>query len=383
MEAYARHLHEHGVIAVPVFDEERRAKYEQRVFDAMDEFPEYKRSGRKVQRVLGGFGALGNPSSFHHPTIQALRAKVKEDISVPLFRRYRRRAGLRLEVLFDRLCVRCEDFGAPTKETWHRDVYDGPKYGLRPLPEKDEVFGGWINLSSQDQRFVGIVGSHVGETARDAQRQGGGFAQLSEEQIRAERVNERLAAQSNRTFGSIRADANGHVLVPPGHMLIFYQRLLHSVAGGKQPKEPQLRLFFGHRLTTEETPLFPLDAVLTNNAVPRIASGQVPPMYSQNHYIWFSKDKDYREWGEATFKSKCLFRRQTPTGVPYHTPGSANDRNPHANRERTMPSLGEMGFGTYEYTRRTTRALMPEDIDDFGRGAPTDVVDAEDDSDED
>ena len=383
MQARARELEKHGAVVLPVFAGESRAAQEARVFEAMDEFPEYKRPGRKVQRVLGGFGALGNPASFHHPVIQDLRATVKENVSIPLFKAYRRRAGLRLEVLFDRICVRCDQFGSVTKEAWHRDIYDGPKYGLRRLPDRDEIFGGWINLSDEDQRFVGILGSHASDAARDAQRRGGGFAQLAPDQVRAEGVERRLAEQANRTFGLLKADGNGHLLVPPGHMLIFFQRLVHSVAGGKQPKEPQLRLFFGHRLTTEETPLFPLDAVLVNNAVPRIPSGQVPPMYSQNHYAFFSTTPHYRDWGATTFKPECLFRRQTTSGVAYSTPGSKDDHDRAANLQRTMPSLSAMGLDVYPYSARTKRALTPEAIDDFGRDADTDVVDAEDDSEDD
>ena len=377
---HAEDLHRHGVVTVPVFENaSARAAWEARVWQAMDAFPEYKRRGRDVQRVLGGFGALGNPSSFHHPTVQALRVQVKRDVSTPLFTRFRRRAGLRLEVLYDRLCVRADAFGKVTEESWHRDIYDGPKYGLRTLPPEDEIFGGWINLSAHTQRFVGLVGSHAGPEAREAQRRGGGFATLTEAQMRAEKVDARLEAQAGRTFGSVRADANGHLLVPPGHMLIFFQRLLHSVAGGKQPQEPQLRLFFGHRLTTETTPLFPLDEVIVNNAVPRIPSGQVPPMYSQNHYAFFSTKERYREWGDITFKRQCLYRRKTPKGVTYFTPGSAENRDVQANRERTMPSLAAMGFAPYPYTPQARAALTPEDIDDYGWGAETDVIEDEDD----
>ena len=51
------------MVAVPVFhDEDTRNKWETKVWNAMGEFPEYKRTGKMVQRVLGEFGALANPS---------------------------------------------------------------------------------------------------------------------------------------------------------------------------------------------------------------------------------------------------------------------------------------------------------------------------------
>lgn len=380
MDRLASHLRKYGVVTIPVFDARSRAEWETKVWSAMDEFPEYRVQGRTVQRVLGGFGALGNPSSFHHPTIQALRNHVKQTVSIPLFRRYNHRER-KLEVLFDRLCVRSSDFGDVTKESWHRDIYDGEKFGLRNLPGDDEIFGGWINLSDRSQRFVGIAKSHKGADAKAAQRMGGGFSQLTEAQIRDQAVLERLARQAGRRIGSVVADDEGHLLVPPGHMIVFFQRLLHSVAGGKQPKEPQLRLFFGHRLTHESTPLFPLEEVLTNNAVPRIPSGQVPPMYSQNHYAFFSKTPRYRDWAHKTFKRQCLFQRTTPKGDAYFTPGSADDRDPNANRQRTMPSLAAMGFAPYQYSTGSRATLTPETVDDYGWGADEDVVDAATDED--
>lgn len=55
--AYAKDLHEFGVTVVPVLDDESRKSWEALLFQAMDEFPEYKVKGREAQRVLGGFGA--------------------------------------------------------------------------------------------------------------------------------------------------------------------------------------------------------------------------------------------------------------------------------------------------------------------------------------
>ena len=346
----ARMLARYGVITKRIFrDDAMRQRWEARVFDALDECPEFKVKGRDAQRVLGGFGALGNPSSFHHPTIRDLRRLIKREITTPLFEAYARQQGLddaRLEMLYDRVCVRAEAFGNVTEETWHRDIYDGAKHGLRALPSTldggkrdDEIFGGWVNLSDQPQRFVGIAGAHRGQRAATAQRQGGGFASLTPEQVREERVEERLARQANHKFGSCRCDEKGHIIVPPGHMVLFYQRLLHSVAKGSSPKTPNLRLFLGNRLTCEHVSLFEnLDRVIENNAVPRIPSGQMPPMYSVNHYMFFSKDPKYRDWAARTFDARCLFQRMTKDGTFYFTPGSRDDVDPHANKGRYMPS---------------------------------------------
>lgn len=121
--------------------------------------------------MLGGFGGLGNPSSFHNDTVRALR-RTLFDLYRPVLREYALLRGLgedaRAEMLFDRIGMRHRSFGAVTKETWHRDTYDGARHGLRDLPrtlslcagsEPDVIFGGWVNLGERPQFFDGVLGS--------------------------------------------------------------------------------------------------------------------------------------------------------------------------------------------------------------------------------
>lgn len=374
---HASELKEFGATVVPAFtDNESYGRWQKAVWAAMDDFPEFKLKGKDVQRVLGGFGALANPSSFHHPTIQRLRTELKQRISIPLFQRYAHRPDLNIEVLFDRLCVRFVEFGTVSKESWHRDIYDFKEYGLRPLPQGDELFGGWVNLSEEDQKFRGLLGSHKDPAAKAAQERGGGFALLTDEEISQQNVAARLRAQSRKDYGSFDCNHEGDVVVPPGHMIVFYQRLVHAIPPSKPPNEPQLRLFFGHRLTLDEAPLYPLQPVIVNNEVPRIPSGQVPPMYSKNHYAFFSTTPKYRDWGTKTFKKQCLYERVTPKGIAYETPGSRKNLIREANLNRSMPSLAVMGFDVYPYSEANRRTMTPETLDFYG--PETDVIDASD-----
>ena len=79
----AEDLRTYGVVVLPILSDYKQ--WSDRIWTAMDEFPEYRVKGRNVQRVLGGFGALGNPSSFHHPTIRALRNELKSSV-LPFFK---------------------------------------------------------------------------------------------------------------------------------------------------------------------------------------------------------------------------------------------------------------------------------------------------------
>lgn len=360
-----------GVAVVPAFDEVSRKHWEDRLYAAMDSFPEYKVHGRAVQRVLGGFGALGNPSSFHHPEVRLFRRMRKKLLYRPVMAAYAQilfpqgGSEVRLECLFDRLCVRCEDFNSPVAEAWHRDIYGADKYKLRSLPhslpggKQDLLFGGWTNMDSREQHFVGLLGTHT-ELGTSGQS---GFAEFSRQEIARFRFNERLQAQAHQRFGhTIRTNAKGHISIPPGHCLLFQQQLIHSVLSGPQPRTPALRVFHGVRLTTEHIPLFDISAVMQNGGVPRIPSGQMPAMFSSNHYQFFGSHDRYRTWGESTFKRACLFQRVTKTGLPYFTPGSKEDRNRAANAGRYMPSLAEMGLWeeSFAYSEQEARAMYPQ-----------------------
>lgn len=375
----ASDLLEYGVAVLPIMDEGSRSDWNNRIFEAMDTFPEYKVKGRTAQRVLGGFGAFGNPSSFHDPTIRAFRRALKRLAVRPMMQayakqRYKSHRDVKLEALFDRICVRCDDFNSPSAESWHRDIYDSQKYRLRALPhslpgddegivpQQDLLIGGWTNLDHREQKFVGIPGSH------DEIFPGGkGFAQFSEADVKRFGFAKRLASQSGKTFGhTISCNKDGEIRVPPAHAIFFLQRLVHAVKAGPQPDTPALRVFHGFRLTTEDASLFDHEGVLANGAVPRIPSGQIPPMYSQNHYAAFALagEPRWREWAARTFYAVCLFERTLKTGKKYFTPGSRDDRNAAANKGRYMPSLSEMGLMSdrFEYSRDEIDAIYPQSL---------------------
>jgi len=86
--------------------------------------------------------------------------------------------------------------------------------------------------------------------------------------------------------------------VPPGHLIIFPQYLIHEVLSQKSEHE-QFRLFFGWRLTKAVTPLFPdKETVIDDLGVPKEPSGQTPPMFSCNHQSVF-KNKEFSWKGDG------------------------------------------------------------------------------------
>lgn len=388
--SHATDLATFGVAVVPILDETEKALTSKQMWEAIDTFPEYKMQGRFVQRVLGGFGALGNPSSFHHPVVQELRVKVKHCLEENLFRPYCQQLSvendlgeLRLEALFDRICIRHPRFGDVTPEAWHRDAYDdnlSPE--LRPLPEslqgapgkslKDCIFGGWLNLNTGAQEYqylACILGSHTTKSTSV----GGGFCAIPKSEHAS--LNSQLAEQAMSSYSQfLQTNSKGYVMVPPGHAIVFLQGLVHMVAASTGKKRgledvdnegpsPDLRLFIAHRLTTDVSPLFRnLDETVEENRVPFLPSGQIPPMYSKNHYRFFSdpKARRFRTWGQETFQEWALCRRETARfREVYYTPGSPLGCNQPCNRGRWMPSLKELRVPVYMYSAAAAEALTP------------------------
>lgn len=207
--------------------------------------------------VQGGFGALGNPSSFHHPFVRGMREMCEGTILdadvLPLH-------GRRLEQCFDRLMRRVKG-QAPMKESWHRDE------SMNTLPG-DDIFGGWINLDLEPQYFSCAPGTHLEADARD---RNAGFAKITDPAAKAR--YQRMA------------DAYGPVAIPPGHILVFYERLAHEVVSVKA-KRLMRRMFLGWRATTAREPLFGTNVTnewMTTQHPPMIKSGQKPQMYGDLH----------------------------------------------------------------------------------------------------
>lgn len=208
--------------------------------------PEFKDPNGPL--TLGGFGALAIPSSFHHPNIRFIRHKVY-NIVKPQLKKYFSNHSY-VELLFDRVSIR--RVGSSTSaESWHRDVCPDS------LPE-DIILGGWINLDPSghpNQTFSCVPGTHKDKTTKT------GFAKTKE------------VPKNSKIYE-----------VPPGHIILFHQNILHEVKAQKTKIESH-RLYIGWRLTNSTKPLYDHSLVIQNQSVPKIPSGQIPPMYAKLHWV--------------------------------------------------------------------------------------------------
>lgn len=242
---------------------------------------------RSALQTLGGFAALGYPSSFHSVFARSVRAKA--------WKKLRKSNALK--------CFLESQFGADVAKTYkvelmfdramHRRLgqeagYESPHRDVCPLETlegnaTDILLGGWVNVSDESQYFVGLPGSHKAFASSYAAAEH--FAKLKKKGFT--KIDTDKDDDGNFT-PEYQAYLDGRRLfeVGPGQMIVFPQYLLHEVSKLCGPKrQEQFRLFTCWRLTQADAVLKkdvkPL--VISECRVPEIPSDQTPPMFSPNH----------------------------------------------------------------------------------------------------
>lgn len=270
--------------------------------------------------IKGGFAACGHPSSFHHPFVRKMREAVmawllRLDV-MPLH-------GRRLEQLFDRILYRTvgQSFSG---EGDHRDNSPHAKPG-------DDIFGSFVNLDNESQFFLCAPKTHT-ETSDNF-----GFATIKD----AEEL-----ARLDPLFKRIE--------VPPGCMIVFYERIVHRVAKS-EAKHTMRRIFFGWRITDHSDPMFGNDQTLdwiAEQAVPKIKSDQDPLVYPSCYWNFPRHFKELTKWSERTYARECIYQHTVKSGE------FAGQKM--ARVKASMDSLSEYGLKLHaEYDEHEVRILFP------------------------
>lgn len=141
--------------------------------------------------------------------------------------------------------------------------------------------------------------------------------------------------------------------IPPGHVVIFPQYIIHEVVSKKADRD-MMRVFTGWRTTSETTFLHAdMRERFLRQAIIPLASGQLPPMYSANH-ISFLKNKPFKPipkndvkvtvetWSRASIKDVFVVDKIA---------------------QRFMESLKTSGVAMYDpYTESEIREYMPSPV---------------------
>lgn len=229
-----------GYLLIKVFEEKELPVLRRKMLLTCKFFPEFTNSS--VDKfVMGGFGALGNPASFHNYFVRWHRLRLYKQVE-KLFPKDKK-----VQALFDRMMIR-PAFECPSRESWHRDVAPNTLDG-------DIVLGGWTNFDSLPQYFSCVPGTHdpTGNT---------GFVSIKNQNFKGQKIK-----------------------IDPGWAILFHQSIIHEVLPTKLTYT-SYRIFHGFRITQPGVkPLFDYSDTIANQGIPQLPSGQNPPMYAKLHWV--------------------------------------------------------------------------------------------------
>ena len=244
--------------------------------------------------ILGGFGAFGNPSSFHHPEVRHIRRLAYNQMFSVFKQEWPTK---KVELLFDRFATRYEGttIGA---ESWHRDI------GIKD--SGDVIYGGWINLDplgSEPHKFSCVPRNILTPTTT-------GFVKFTKE--------ESSLLKSQRVIYTI----------PPGHMIVFDQTLAHEIIARRSTFDSH-RLYLSYRITSSSLPLYPKEILMHDQGVPQSPGAdkkRIPPMWALLHGVFW---KDRVDEFCTNLKPQCA-RRIMPSlrtaGLPLFPPYLQNEK---------------------------------------------------------
>lgn len=298
----SRELREDGYTVVPMLDDADVQRFADMVHADMRHYPEFRPASDTFtpQYVMGvGDCALSNPASFHGEGVRELRVRaddVVRQVMCAVLADADQREEIVCEQLFERLVLRRGHNVVRVDNKLHRDPHTPaqvrlPRNDTGELFSNDEnivceskctytsagnLFGGWVNLnaSGADQYFTCVPQSH------------------------------RYDDDDNNKH------AHRRVPVPPGHLIIFHHRLLHS-DHVRTPRSTELRLRIAFNVTRTNSPkcraLFGnryKRRVICQHETPLLPSGHLPAMYAQRFLATHSYHLSL--WARRSIHSRFL-----------------------------------------------------------------------------
>jgi len=228
--------------------------------------------------VMGGFGAYGTPSSYHHPALRKIRTEIcnytKEQFKNIYPNKY-------FEFIPDRFAVR-KPGSSVSPESWHRDISNIDKNKKIHGNNTDIIYGGWVNLDkTQSQTFSCVPKTHIEPV------NGMGFYKIEKDDAKLYKSQEKK------------------INVPPNHMIIFNEKTVHRIAAVTQ-KNTSIRVFMKYKISDFPNTLFPITntkQIINSQGVFPISVDQLyPPMYAKLHIVnWSSRLNNFSNTVKPVF----------------------------------------------------------------------------------
>jgi len=320
---YMKQLLERGVAVIPYTEDIRKSFNCTRFLSEQKEFICSDKNTTKY--VMGGFGAFGNPSSFHHEEVRKLRLSIFKYMH-PLFKNTFK--GQYLEGIVDRFAKR-EPGTSVSPESWHRDISNVDKKKKIHGEPGDSIYGGWVNLDKTNtQYFTCVPSTHMEDIV------GSGFAKITKADI------------------PLYNSKKEKISVPPNHLIIFNEKLVHAVTPSKI-KTDTYRLFMKYRITSNPScPLFPaaeISKIIDEQGVFPLSLEQTPPMYSKMHMVnWRDRVAEFSLNFHPQFLEKKKLKTETEMRsyvvrfMPSLKEAGLELFSPYSDEEKDMLSLVEL-----------------------------------------
>lgn len=210
---------------------------------------EFKTKDPSQLFVLGGFQALGNPSSFHHPERRKFMTRLY-NYAAPILAYSVVTANDSnfyyeyLSMIPDRFAIRRTD-QQMSSETWHKD-----KSMTLPQSENAFLIGGWVNLDKNQNQYFSCI---PGDAPRFRETHMYYQSQLSAGKGGFQGENVENADQRK-----VRVE------IPPYHMILFNELLTHEVVKGPNKRQydetkNSYRCYIKWYISRTSTPYWPIE----------------------------------------------------------------------------------------------------------------------------
>lgn len=263
---------------LPIFGKDELAQVSKTFLDTAMKSPELKGDIEHTRFVLGGVGYVPFASLWYSEIVRYITKMVytktmEENPFVIEEDKY-------VSMLPDRPLVRFPTQAVVEKGKWHQDDAANSVVGV------DDIYGGWINLNPDvTQFFKAIPGTHnpghpIFENLKQKNGEKRGYSNFRE--------------NSDQTYLSNywKKEVGKLIEIPPGHVLIFQENLIHTVYPNPPIDKPILRLHTSFLISTSDIALNDrptqqkyrkrrklLDLFRDQEMVP-VRSGQHTPLYS-------------------------------------------------------------------------------------------------------
>ena len=204
-----------GYVVFPVFDADEMKSISQEFVRISMNAPELQPHATPKRLVMGAVGYVPLASMVYHPFFRKINERVYEKAK-QLFTTLAKGENTLFSMLPDRLLMRFPDQKVDEKGKWHQD-------DAANATENDECYGGWVNLNHDEtQYFKCLPGTHKPHHElfeKLEQKDGGrrGYANFRSKD------DYELLENFWKTEGKRLVD------IPPGHVLVFRETLIHTV----------------------------------------------------------------------------------------------------------------------------------------------------------